>query len=64
MKDGKPSAEIVPTEGPTYVEYYRTLARALAGEGDLPASGAEASQVIRLIELAKESSKQGKTLAF
>jgi hypothetical protein len=64
MKDGKPSVEAIPTEGPTWVEYYRTLAQALAGEGDLPASGAEASQVIRLIELAKESSKQGKTLAF
>lgn len=53
----------MPTvEGPTWVEYYRKLARALAGESELPASGAEASQVIRLIELARESSKLGKTM--
>jgi predicted dehydrogenase len=63
IQDGKPVAEIFPTvEPPTYVEYYRKLARALAGEGDLPASGAEAAKVIRLIELAKESSRLGKTI--
>lgn len=62
-KKGQPVAEKVPTvEGPTWVEYYRKLARALAGESDLPASGAEASQVIRLIELARESSRLGKTM--
>ncbi|KAL1974503.1 hypothetical protein VTN31DRAFT_4707 [Thermomyces dupontii] len=62
IKDDLPTTEIVPTEAPTWVEYYRVLAQALAGESELPASGAEASQVIRLIELIKESSKQGKTL--
>lgn len=63
MKDGKPVKEIVPTvEPPTYTEYYRKLVRALRGEGELPASAAEASQVIRLIELARESSQTGKTL--
>lgn len=65
IKDGKPVKEIVPTvEPPTYTEYYRKIVRALDGEGELPASGAEASQVIRLIELAQESSKTGKTLDF
>lgn len=49
-------------EPPTYTEYFRKFARALAGEGELPASGAEARDVIRLIELAKESSKTGQTL--
>jgi predicted dehydrogenase len=63
IQDGKPVREIAPTvEPPTWTEYYRKLARALAGEGGLPASGAEAREVIRLIELAKESSKLGKTL--
>lgn len=63
IQDGKPVSEIFPTvEPPTYTEYYRKFARALAGEGDLPASGAEAAKVIRLIELAKESSKLGKTI--
>ena len=52
----------MPTVEPlTYTEYYRKFARALSGE-QLPASGAEASEVIRLIELAKESSRTGKTL--
>ena len=49
-------------EPPTWTEYYRKLARALAGEGDLPASGAEAREIIRLIELTQESSKLGKTV--
>lgn len=63
IQNGKPVKEITPTvEPPTWTEYYRKLARALAGQGDLPASGEEASKVIRLIELAKESSKLGKTL--
>lgn len=62
IKEDLPSTEIVPTEAPTWVEYYRVLAQALAGESELPASGTVASQVIRLIELIKESSKQGRTL--
>ncbi|BAE62016.1 putative dehydrogenase [Aspergillus flavus] len=63
IQNGKPVKEVAPTvEPPTWSEYYRKLARALAGEGDLPASGAEARDVIRLIELAQESSRQGKTL--
>ncbi|PIG89323.1 NAD binding Rossmann fold oxidoreductase [Aspergillus arachidicola] len=63
IQNGKPVREVAPTvEPPTWSEYYRKLARALAGEGDLPASGAEARDVIRLIELAQESSRQGKTL--
>ncbi|RAL14408.1 putative NAD binding Rossmann fold oxidoreductase [Aspergillus homomorphus CBS 101889] len=65
IQDGKPVREVFPTvEPPTWTEYYRKLARALAGESELPASGAEASEIIRLIELAQESSKQGKTLDF
>ncbi|KAF9891024.1 hypothetical protein FE257_005281 [Aspergillus nanangensis] len=63
IKNGQPVKEVYPTvEPPTYTEYYRKFARALAGEGDVPASGAEARDVIRLIELAQESSHLGKTL--
>lgn len=63
IQDGKPVKEVYPTvEPPTYTEYYRKLVRALGGDGDLPASGAEAREVIRLIELAQESSRTGRTL--
>ncbi|KAJ5908356.1 hypothetical protein N7495_001038 [Penicillium taxi] len=63
IQGDKPVKEVYPTvEPPTYTEYYRKIARALAGEGDLPVTGDEASQVIRLIELARESSATGKTL--
>ncbi|KAE8356150.1 hypothetical protein BDV28DRAFT_127734 [Aspergillus coremiiformis] len=63
IQNGKPVKEVYPTvEGTTWAEYYRRLAQALAGEGELPASGEEAREVIRLIELAKESSRLGKTL--
>jgi len=63
LADGTPKRQVLPTaEPPTYSEYYRHLARALAGQDDVPVSGAEASVVIRIIELALESSKQGRTL--
>ncbi|KAJ5360280.1 hypothetical protein N7517_009471 [Penicillium concentricum] len=63
IQNGKPVKEVVPTvEPPTYTEYYRKLVRALNGEGELPASGVEAREVIRLIELARESSRTGRTL--
>ncbi|KAL1646049.1 hypothetical protein SLS58_003469 [Diplodia intermedia] len=63
IKDGKPVREthaLLPPK--TYVEYYRLLEKAYKGEGEVPVKAEEASAVIRLIELAKESSKQGKTL--
>ncbi|KAJ9206375.1 hypothetical protein DTO164E3_471 [Paecilomyces variotii] len=63
IKDGKPVAETYPTvQPPTYTEYYRVLARALAGQGEVPVKPEDSSAVIRIIELAKESSKLGKTL--
>ncbi|KKY23527.1 putative nad binding rossmann fold [Diplodia seriata] len=63
IKNGKPVRETHATLAPkTYVEYYRVLEKAYKGEGEVPVKAEEASAVIRLIELAKESSKQGKTL--
>ncbi|KAK2734890.1 hypothetical protein FQN55_002459 [Onygenales sp. PD_40] len=61
--DGKLTSRAYPTvEPPTFAEYYRQFAKALAGEGDVPVRASEASAVIRLIELAQESSKLGRTL--
>lgn len=63
LKDGKPVRQTHPTLPPqTYVEYYRVLEKALNGEGEVPVKAEEAAAVIRLIELAKESSQSGKTL--
>ena len=62
---GKMERETVPTvEPPTYAEFYRKLARALA-EGKeelLPVRAEEGRDVIRLVELARESSRMGRTL--
>jgi len=63
IKDGEPTRETYATQEPaTYTEYYRRFAKALAGEGEPPVTLQEASNLIRLVELAKESSKLGKTM--
>ncbi|KAI4243185.1 MAG: hypothetical protein LQ352_007079 [Teloschistes flavicans] len=46
----------------TYKTFYTRLARAVAGEGDVPVKPEDAGQVIRLIELAKQSSEEGRTI--
>jgi predicted dehydrogenase len=54
---------VAPTvETSSYTDYYRTFARALAGQGDVPVRAEDAAGVIRLVELARESTKLGKTL--
>jgi len=61
--DGKFSSETVPTVEPaTYAEFYRKFARALSGGMQVPVTPESASSVIRLIELAQESSKSGRTV--
>ncbi|KIW16719.1 hypothetical protein PV08_03908 [Exophiala spinifera] len=63
-KDDKIESQVVPTVEPlTYVEYYRRLAAALNGDAaQIPVPPEQAVGVIRLVELARESSKLGKTL--
>jgi len=64
LKDGKFARSTVQQVEPaTYVEFYRKLAKALKGDvNELPVDPAEAAQLIRLVELARQSSKEGKTL--
>jgi len=64
VKDGKIESEVVPTVEPaTYAEFYRKFARALGGDvAQLPVDPSTAAAVIRLVELAEESSSQGRTL--
>lgn len=62
--DGRVNSEVVPTVEPaTYTEFYRRFALALKGDAaQIPVDPAEAAAVIRLIELAHESSDKGRTL--
>lgn len=62
--DGTIESEVVPTVEPaTYAEYYRKFARAVNGDPkQLPVDPAVAASVIKLIELAAESSRTGRTL--
>ena len=63
-KAGKIGSEVVPTVEPaTYAEFYRKFARALGGDiSQLPVDPTTAAAVIRLVELAMESSHLGRTL--
>lgn len=51
-----------PTPDTTYKAIYTQLAAAVAGKGDVAVMAEEAREVIRLIELAKRSNEEGKTL--
>ena len=63
IENGKPVRKVYPTiQPPTYVEYYRTLAKALRGEGEVPVKPEDARDVLQIIELAKQSSSEGRTL--
>jgi predicted dehydrogenase len=65
MLGGAPNRTVVPTVSPaTYVEYYRVLAKALRGQGRSPVGAEEARDVLRIVEAAIESSKEGKTVAL
>ncbi|KJX95794.1 NAD binding Rossmann fold oxidoreductase like protein [Zymoseptoria brevis] len=59
----KPVRKTYPTVEPlTYVDYYKTFARALKGEGKVPVAPEDARDVLRLLELALQSSKEGRTI--
>ncbi|RVX71454.1 hypothetical protein B0A52_05026 [Exophiala mesophila] len=65
VTDGVITSRRVPTihPPPTYVEYYRQLAEALKdAQAPAPVPVEEAVQVIRLVELARQSSTEGRTL--
>ena len=49
-------------EPATYAEFYRRLAQAVAGSGEVPVKDEDAAAVIRLVELARDSSRTGRTL--
>ncbi|KAJ1668541.1 hypothetical protein IW140_002709 [Coemansia sp. RSA 1813] len=54
----------VTTADGTYQAYYDNVAAAIAGDADLIVSADQAANVIRIIELAKKSSNEHRSLAF
>ena len=64
MDGGTPSSKPFPTNNTlNYQNFYSDLARALDGKWPVPVDPKQAAAVIRLIELARQSSQEGKTLS-
>ena len=55
--------EKTETKPVTYMGFYEQFARALSGEGDVPVDAQDARNIIWLIEVAKLSSQEGRTIA-
>jgi predicted dehydrogenase len=49
---------------PTYVEYYRVFGGAVAGEGEVPVRAEEARDVLRIVEAALLSSREGRSVSL
>ncbi|KAL8840556.1 MAG: hypothetical protein Q9170_001309 [Blastenia crenularia] len=63
VDDGILVARPFPTAQPvSYKAFYTQFAQAVAGRGEVPVKPEDASAVIRLIELAKQSSDEGRTV--
>ena len=61
--DGEPERSIYHTVEPaTYVEFYRRFAKALQGEGEVPVKAEDARDVLKIIDMALLSSKEGRTI--
>ena len=58
----EPRVETVPTVPGAYEDFYAAVCDAVRGSGPVPVSGAEGAAVIRIIELAHRSAKQGRRL--
>ena len=63
VEDGKLISRPHPTvESPTYKAFYAQFAQAVKGEAEVHVKPEDARAVIRLIELAKQSSNEGRTI--
>ena len=63
MQGGQPKTQTCANIDPvTYSAFYSQFAKALAGQGEVPVKPETPRDVIRLIELARLSSKAGRTL--
>lgn len=55
-------ARQVPSERGAYQDYYTQFARAIAGEAELPVTGAEAIQTLRVLDAARRSDQTGRAV--
>lgn len=63
LQNNTPKAQHYPNIAPvTYKAFYTQFAAALRGEADVPVRPEEVREVIRIIELARRSSGEGRTL--
>lgn len=63
MQNGQITTQTCPNiESVTYRAFYSQFVKALAGQGEVPVMPETPRDVIRLIELARLSSKEGRTL--
>lgn len=54
----------IRTEVGSYTDYYRNVAGAINGTGHLEVAPEQAELGIRIVETAKRSAKEGRTVAF
>ncbi len=54
----------IPTETGCYEAYYRSIVRAIAGDGEVPVDARDAVHTIRVIECAMRSSQEKRTVPF
>ena len=63
LQNNTPKAQHYPNIAPvTYKAFYTQFAAALRGEADVPVRPEEVREVIRIIELVRRSSGEGRTL--
>lgn len=62
--DDKPAVVFsgkVPSQPGSYMDYYRDVVKAIRGKGELVVKPEESRMGIRVIELAQQSAKEGRT---
>ncbi len=64
MKNGVASRTTLRTEAGDYTAYYANVRDAIRGEAKLAVTAEEATRLIRALELAEESSRAGRTIAW
>ena len=62
LADG--TRQSVPTERGRYLSFYEGVAAAVRGEGPAPVDPADAREGLRIVEAARESAREGRTVAL